>query len=102
MLPSVSNSESGQMPPAARLLHLSAENLILMAFKPSEDDPQQFILRCYESHGEPAQLSLHSDLGLSISHPVDLLERSLSPQPLLGDLSQILPWKIATFRVDRR
>ncbi|MEH2352678.1 alpha-mannosidase [Nostoc sp.] len=81
-------------------LNLSAENLILMALKPSEDDPQQLILRCYESHGETAELSLQSDLGLNLENPVDLLERSASTE--FASQQQILmiqPWKIANFKV---
>ncbi|WP_414544573.1 alpha-mannosidase [Nostoc sp. CCY0012] len=76
-------------------LDLAAENLILMALKPAEDNPQQLILRCYECHGETAELSLQSDLEMSLGDTVDLLERSSSqPQSLT-----IQPWKIASFQV---
>lgn len=81
-------------------LDLSAENLILMAFKPSEDDPQQLILRCYECHGETAELSWQSDLGLNLGDTVDLLERSSTTE--FSSEQQILtiqPWKIASFKV---
>lgn len=83
-----------------RFLDLSAENLILMALKPSENDPQQLILRCYECHGETAELSLQSDLGLNLGDTVDLLERSSTTE--FSSLQQILtiqPWKIASFKV---
>ncbi|MEH2373618.1 alpha-mannosidase [Nostoc sp.] len=83
-----------------RFLDLSAENLILMALKPSEDDPQQLILRCYECHGETAELSLQSDLGLSLGDTVDLLERYSTTE--FSSQQQILtiqPWKIASFKV---
>ncbi|WP_445630022.1 alpha-mannosidase [Nostoc sp. DSM 114167] len=83
-------------------LDLSAENLILMALKPSEDDPQQLILRCYEPHGETAELSLQSDLGLNLGNTVDLLERSASTEFSSLQQKQILiiqPWKIANFKV---
>ncbi|GAX36275.1 alpha-mannosidase [Nodularia sp. NIES-3585] len=77
-------------------LNLSAENLILMAFKPSEDNSQQLILRCYECHGEIAELSLQSDLGLYLGNESDLLEfNSSEPQNLT-----IQPKKIATFQVN--
>ncbi|MFN6463211.1 MAG: alpha-mannosidase [Nostoc sp. DedVER02] len=81
-------------------LDLSAENLILMALKPSEDDPQQLILRCYECHGETAELSLQTNLGLNIRDRVDLLERSSTAE--FSSQQQILtiqPWKIASFKV---
>ncbi|RCJ32713.1 alpha-mannosidase [Nostoc punctiforme NIES-2108] len=81
-------------------LDLSAENLILMALKPSEDDPQQLILRCYESHGEIAELSLQSDLGLNLGNTVDLLERSASTEFSFQQQNlMIQPWKIANFKV---
>ncbi|MEH2178346.1 alpha-mannosidase [Nostoc sp.] len=84
-------------------LDLSAENLILMALKPSEDDPQQLILRCYESHGETAELSLQSDLGLNLGNSVDLLERSASTKFLSQQqILMIQPWKIANFKVYQR
>ncbi|MEH2076301.1 MAG: alpha-mannosidase [Nostoc sp.] len=81
-------------------LDLSSENLILMALKPSEDDPQQLILRCYECHGETAELSVQSNLGLNLGNTVDLLERSSTTE--FSSQQQILtiqPWKIASFKV---
>ncbi|MEH1922579.1 alpha-mannosidase [Nostoc sp.] len=84
----------------ASFLDLSAENLILMALKPFEDNPQQLILRFYESHGETAELSLQSDLGLNLGDRVDLLERSSSTE--FSSRQQNLtiePWKIASFKV---
>lgn len=102
LLPTVSSLKLGQLPSVGRLLNLSAENLILMAFKQSEDNPQQWILRCYECHGEPAKLSLQSDLGLSLAQPVDLLERSLNNSEMSHSEQafNIAPWKIATFIVE--
>ncbi|MBD2500330.1 alpha-mannosidase [Anabaena azotica] len=80
-------------------LNLPAENLVLMAFKPSEDDQQQLILRCYESHGVTAELSLHSDLQLTLDEPVDLLERPTTEFSSEQQNSTIQPWKIATYKV---
>ncbi len=87
--------------PIGRLLDLSAKNLILTALKQSEDIPDRWILRCYECHGETAELSLKSDLDLAIAHPVDLLEQltqSSKPLPDSHTLN-IFPWKIASFLV---
>jgi alpha-mannosidase len=83
-------------PERVSFLDLSAENLILMAFKQAEDDPQHWILRCYECHGVSAELSFQSDLGLSWINPVDLLEQNVS-----NTESSIQPWKIASFKVMR-
>lgn len=104
LLPAISSPTSSQLPAVGRLLDLRHENLILMAFKQSEDDPQQWILRCYECHGETAGLNLRSDLGLSIAQSLDLLERPIkTPEMSLGRQAfSISPWKIATFTVTRR
>ena len=90
------------LPAVGKLLDLSAENLVLMAFKQSEDDAHVWILRCYECHGEEAKLELNSDLGLAISQPVDLLEQPITlPQKSDdGKTFKISPWKIASFAVD--
>jgi alpha-mannosidase len=83
-----------QLPPVAQFLNLSDDNLILSAFKPSENNPNCWILRCYESQGKPAKLSLESDLNLQVRHPVNILEDSVS------EFSQIEPWKIVSFSVN--
>ena len=89
------------LPPVGRFLDLSAQNVVLMAFKQSEDDSQQWILRCYECHGEPAELSLQSDLSLVVSHPVDILERLTQPSEQLPKEKtfSISPWKIVTLNI---
>ncbi|WP_392480079.1 alpha-mannosidase [Nostoc sp. C110] len=95
--PSLSTGKDGL---GMSFLDLSAENLILMALKPSEDNPQQLILRCYECHGETAELSLQSNLGLNLGDAVDLLERSSTTEFSSGQqLLTIQPWKIASFKV---
>ena len=70
-LPKLEKNGPKTLPAAGKFLDLSAENLVLMAFKQSEDDSNVWILRCYECRGEEAKLELNSDLGLAISHPVD-------------------------------
>ncbi len=99
--PLVGAYDDKPLQPIGRLLDLQAENLILMALKQSEDAPQQWILRCYECHGNSAKLSLESDLRLAIANPVDLLERSTNTSdPLPNEQTfSIPPWKIATFTV---
>jgi alpha-mannosidase len=81
------------------LINLSADNLILMAFKQAEDNPQQWILRCYECHGAMvAHLDLQG-IGLTLTEPVDLLERPLSvPVSSEQQSFTIQPWKIRSFK----
>jgi alpha-mannosidase len=89
--------------PVGRFLDLSAENLVLMALKQSEDDPQKWILRCYECHGEPAELLLQSDLSLVVSHPADILERLTQPsEQLLEEKTfSVSPCKILTLHINQ-
>jgi alpha-mannosidase len=75
-------------------LDLSADNLILMALKPSEDDSEKFIIRFYECHGETADFSLQSEV-LSLGETVDLLENIIKSE------GNIQPGKIATFLLSR-
>lgn len=101
MLSSKHHQNNKSLPAVGRLLDLSAENLILMAFKQAEDNPKQWILRCYECHGQTADLQLQSDLELTLGESVDLLEQSL-PTPEFSSKEQIFtiqPWKISSFQV---
>jgi alpha-mannosidase len=109
------------LPPSNSLLDLGAENLIMMAFKQSEDHANEWILRCYECHGESAQLHFQSPLPLQLVEPVDLLERSLTPPDCATKtmeeksspnspnrnnptqkkepIKKLGPWKIASFKL---
>jgi alpha-mannosidase len=78
-------------------LTLSADNLILMALKPSENDPQKFILRFYECHGQTAELSLQSEI-LNLEKPTDLLENNIKLSATNQVNKNIDPWKIVTFQ----
>ena len=102
VLPKLEKKRHKALPAVDKFLDLSAENLVLMAFKQSEDDSNVWILRCYECRGEEAKLELKSDLGLAISHPVDLLEQPINlPQKSDDGTSfRISPWKIASFAVN--
>ncbi|MBF2020440.1 MAG: alpha-mannosidase [Hydrococcus sp. C42_A2020_068] len=81
------------LPATSQLLDLDSENLILMAFKQSEDDPNAWILRCYECHGKTVKYSLKGDLQWASETPVDLLEQPLKK------ISEINPWKIVSFKL---
>ncbi|MFM7364703.1 MAG: alpha-mannosidase [Cuspidothrix sp.] len=78
-------------------LNLSADNLILMAFKPSEDDLDKFIIRFYECHGKTADLSWENDF-LTLEASMDLLENQITPSAM----TKIHPWKITTFSLSTK
>lgn len=68
-----------------------------MALKPAETDSKTLILRCYESSGEAANLTISGDLGLKLGQPLDCLEQPLDGQ----DSHHLSPWQIATFNLKK-
>ncbi len=76
-------------------IDLHAQNLVLMAFKPSETIDRSWVLRCYECHGTEGAIELTGDLDLQIDRSIDLLEETRSP---VVD-STIKPWEIRSFGI---
>ncbi|HIK30705.1 MAG TPA: alpha-mannosidase [Oscillatoriales cyanobacterium M4454_W2019_049] len=92
------SASTSQLPPVRDFLNLSAENLVVMALKPAEDDPHSWILRCYECHGKTAELNLGEKW--AIVESVNLLEEVIDNS--LPARITISPWKIATFKLQKR
>jgi alpha-mannosidase len=93
------SSPTPQLPPVAEFLNLSAENLILMAFKQSEDDPSLWILRCYECQGNRAELELNEHWSIVgtvnlLEDPIEVYIADEKPQKVA-----IAPWKITSFQI---
>ena len=84
--------------PSASFLNLGENSLILSAFKQSEADPNQFVLRCYESQGAATQLTLQSSLNLQIFDSVNLLEQ-VNQESLNLNNFEVQPWKIVSLAV---
>ena len=87
---------SGPLPPQGAFLEWSAPNLILMGLKRSEDEPNRWILRCYECHGQAAAVEIQTTLKVELQQPVDVLERSVGTT--VPD--QIAPWKILSLALE--
>jgi alpha-mannosidase len=91
------------IPPATSTKHsflnLHNPNLILSALKPTEDNPKEFILRCYEAHGEATKLNSKNSLNLTglseQTHLVNLLEMPTNQR----EPTHISPWQISTYRL---
>ncbi|PZV08520.1 MAG: alpha-mannosidase [Leptolyngbya sp.] len=94
-------AQAGTLSPVGSLLDLGSENLVLMALKQSEDAPDEWILRCYECHGEEAQLNLSSDLNFRIETAVDLLEQPIGEPITKGQPIAVRPWEIVSFKLKR-
>jgi alpha-mannosidase len=91
------------LPPSSEWLNLPA-NLVLFAFKPSEDDPNQWILRCYEGHGEAASVNWQTSLSDSLRQKLDAnsaQRTNLLEQPTDQPVDTIAAWQIATHRFRR-
>ena len=87
-------STEDDLSPASSLLDLSDRNLVLMAFKPSDNPAQEWVMRCYECHGvEQKKLVLGGDLDLQIDRVVNLFDE---PELETPDL-KIKPWQIRSF-----
>ncbi|NJO71023.1 MAG: hypothetical protein HC825_03605 [Oscillatoriales cyanobacterium RM1_1_9] len=102
--PEEPESSSSSSSDRQSFLDLNAKNLILMAFKQSEFNPQEWILRCYESAGESANLVLTGHLEKQIIAQVNLLEEVIdsdSNDSSTGDQTlSVSPWKIVSFKLD--
>jgi alpha-mannosidase len=78
---------------ASSLLDLSDRDLVLMAFKPSENLAQEWVMRCYEPHGTEGEIILGGDLDLHIDRVVNLFDEPELESPDL----KIKPWQIRSF-----
>jgi alpha-mannosidase len=95
---SATHQAIGLLPPEGSFLDFgAAKNLVLMGFKPSEDDPKIYILRCYESLGESATIVPEGIIFQShqLGDRLNLLEQPI----VLAVDRQITPWQIASFQL---
>jgi alpha-mannosidase len=83
------NYEAGKQLQAKSFLSGFPDNLVLMALKQSEDSPKEWIVRCYEACGQPADTTLTSTLPLKPAHLVDGLER-----PILSEQEKMRGWEV--------
>lgn len=88
-------SGENELPPSSSLIDLPADNLVMMAFKPSDNPAQAWVLRCYECHGAAGEIELAGDLDLEIDRVVDLFD---APELATSDL-KINPWQIRSFGI---
>lgn len=79
-------------------------NLVLSAFKPSEANPNQWILRCYEAHGNQTTVDWNNQfnglmrpyLAVNTIGRIDALE-----QPVAASPGTIAPWQVVSHRISR-
>ncbi|MGK7941910.1 MAG: alpha-mannosidase [Crocosphaera sp.] len=86
-------NNNGHLPPMFSGLEIESDNLILSAFKPSENGENNYILRCYECTGKTSKINIKTDLDLTLGKKVNLLEEPIT------DNKRIEPWKIVSFQL---
>jgi len=89
------------LPTSHSFLHIHNPNFVLSALKPTEDDPNQLVLRGYETHGQATQISITSNLNLSLdtnhTNQVNILEESINTdEPLTLKANQIASYLLTT------
>ncbi len=94
------NPDNFSLSPAESFINLSADNLILMAIKEEENsrevgNSKNIILRCYECHGETANLDLEGNLKLEVIGEVNCLEEDNNQERNIF----IEPWKVKSFKL---
>ncbi|WP_319419061.1 alpha-mannosidase [Pleurocapsa sp. FMAR1] len=87
---SLNNQQNNQLSPSQELLNLSADNLVLMAFKLGID--RQPIMRCYEAHGEKTKLTFKNNIDLQIDSFINCLEEK-------QDINSIHNYKIQPYQI---
>ncbi|GAB4380214.1 MAG: alpha-mannosidase [Elainellaceae cyanobacterium] len=101
------NDRPPTLPASVQFLNLPATNLVLTALKQSEENPNQWLLRCYEGQGQTAQIQwrdcLHSSLSLNSETVTltNLLEQPIADPASQGASHAIAAWKIMTFRLSQ-
>ena len=97
------------LPTSGQFLNLSAENLVLTAFKPTEANRNQWAIRCYECHGKPAAIDwdnalnttiLGKSLDVTTLKRTNLLEHPTSDNSSQSPTQSVEAWTIATFVVN--
>ncbi len=68
---------SSTLPSEISFINLEPDNLVLMAFKTAEKDPNSYILRFYESHHQNTEFKFKNSLNLNLSAKVNLLENNI-------------------------
>jgi alpha-mannosidase len=76
-------------------LTLGSENLGLMALKRHEQYSDQWVVRCYETEGRPAELTIKTPFPYQATTRVNLLE-----DPIADDLT-VGPWQITSLLLQR-
>jgi alpha-mannosidase len=96
----VEKSHPGDLPPSMSFVAVSPSNLVVTAFKQSEDG-DDLVLRFYESHGKPTTATIRCALPFESAVETNLLEEARgSPIKAEGHslTLSVKPWEIRTIK----
>ncbi|MEM8640554.1 MAG: alpha-mannosidase [Cyanobacteria bacterium P01_G01_bin.54] len=93
-LPKGGRGDAQTLPPTGSCFNLDP-HLMLMAFKPSEQDPETYILRAYEAYGQVVESKVETKLAVTFQGQTNLLEDPIDTTQLLR------PWQIVSYRLQR-
>ncbi len=73
-------------------------NIVMSTLKPSENHSEEFILRCYEAHGETTDIKIENSINLSVSSKGGVRQTDLLERPVTSlNLTSIEPWQVLTY-----
>ncbi|MBF2058254.1 MAG: alpha-mannosidase [Cyanobacterium sp. T60_A2020_053] len=84
----------GDLPSALPFLTINSNHLIVIAFKESENNQNEYILRLYECEGEKTELIINNDFNLKVKNRVNFLENVVN-----NDDEIINPFAIASYNL---
>ncbi len=100
---SMATPQKIKQPKSQSFLKIHNDNIILSALKPTEDDSNDIILRCYEAHGEAVDLDIEYSTGIADSLDNSIRRTDLLEEPVENHRStHIKPWQISTHRLKKR
>jgi alpha-mannosidase len=102
--PLVQSADGGRhaptLPTTGQFLNPWPENVVLSAWKRSEADPNGWVLRCYEAHGQAADVTIRSSqLSFAPPQTANLLEKgseSIGSNGVDHQSIPIQPWQVCT------
>jgi alpha-mannosidase len=98
----VINQQTGNLPPAHSFLSVEPSRVIVSALKKAEED-DAWILRIYESTGQPATATISLPFAAKTVSEVNLIEWEEKPLPLSGQklVVNLGAWEVKTIKISQ-
>jgi len=102
LLARVVQQQNGALPPVHSFFNVEPSRVIVSALKKSEDN-DDWILRIYESTGQPAAVTITLPFAAKLVSEVNLIEWNAKPLPLTGQKVTVSlnAWEVKTVKIGR-